>query len=301
MRMNLKTSIWSMLRRSKAPNDSASPTAHILVSAIVATYNAERFIKACLQDLVGQTLYTRGQLEIVVVDTGSPQNERDIVEEFQQSHRNIVYVRFEERETIYSAWKRGIRVARGRYLANANTDDRHRPDGLEILARTLDEHPDVDVVYGDSLVTLNPDATWEMPSAKGVFRWPDFDVRLLFDVCHMGPQPMWRRSIHDRHGLFDSTYRSAGDYEFWLRLATAGRRMKHVPQVVGIYLENQEGVSLSDLPLNWRESELARKRHSPAAWGPRPPTDWRSSERPWVDLGAVARWKTGKAPRVLLA
>ena len=56
----------------------------IKVSAIVSLYNSLEFVEGCLQDLVEQTLFTRGELEIVVIDSNSPQNEREVVERFQQ-------------------------------------------------------------------------------------------------------------------------------------------------------------------------------------------------------------------------
>ena len=100
---------------------SASETP--LVSAIVSTYNAERFIRGCLEDLEAQTIADR--LEIVVIDSGSPQNEGTIVREFQQRYDNILYIRTAQREGLYAAWNRGIQAARGKYITNANTDDRH--------------------------------------------------------------------------------------------------------------------------------------------------------------------------------
>src|SRR5208337_1903982 len=104
---------------------SPAPDSQILVSAIVSTYNAERFLRGCLEDLEAQTIAAR--LEIIVVDSGSHQNEQAIVEEFQRRYNNIVYIRTEERESLYAAWNRGVKAARGKYLTNANTDDRHRP------------------------------------------------------------------------------------------------------------------------------------------------------------------------------
>jgi len=50
--------------------------------------------------------------------------------------------------------------------------------------------------------------------------------------CICGPQPLWRRSIHERHGWFDESFKVAGDYEFWLRIATT-ETMVHVPAVLG--------------------------------------------------------------------
>jgi glycosyltransferase involved in cell wall biosynthesis/Tfp pilus assembly protein PilF/protein-L-isoaspartate O-methyltransferase len=296
--------IWATTRRpvevgavnaTPGPDDDAP-----LVSAIVSTYKSERFMRGCLEDLVGQTLFAQGRMEIIVVDSHSPENERAIIEEFQRRHPNIISIRTGERETVYAAWNRGIQRARGKYVTNANTDDRHRPDGLELLAQALERSPEVDLVYGDTLVTRSESATWDRPEAKGVFRWPEFDVRPLFDICCMGPHPMWRRSVHTQHGFFDPEYRSAGDYEFWLRLAVAGCRMKRIPEIVGIYLENDASVSLSDGSLSWRESEKARNQHWPAKWGRRPPTAWRSCEQPWPPTDAPAPSAKSNA-RVLLA
>ena len=53
-----------------------------LVSAIVSTYKSERFMQGLLEDLEAQTIADK--LEIVIVDSDSPQNERAIVEEFQK-------------------------------------------------------------------------------------------------------------------------------------------------------------------------------------------------------------------------
>ncbi len=266
-----------------------------MVSAIISTYNSELFMRSCMEDLIGQTLFAAGQLEIIVVDSCSPQNEKAIVEEFQQKFPNIVYIRTKERETIFAAWNRALLVARGRLITYVCTDDPHRPDALEQMARALDANPQADVVYGDSYVTCEPNAGWGKASIKGRFFWPDFDVRLLFDVCNMGPQPLWRRSVHDRFGPFDPDYRSAGDYEYWLRLAAAGCKMVHLPDVVGLYLERPDSVSLSDGNLNWRESEKARNRYWPVAWGPRPATKWYSCEKP------VASLPGAKPLRVLIA
>ena len=58
-----------------------------LVSAIVSTYNSERFIRGCLEDLENQTIADR--LEIVVVNSGSEQNEDRIIKEFQKKNIRI--------------------------------------------------------------------------------------------------------------------------------------------------------------------------------------------------------------------
>ncbi len=138
------------------------------VSAIVSTYNSENFIRGCLEDLINQTFYRKGLLEIIVIDSGSQENEQAIVQEFQALYAHIFYERT-ERETLYAAWNRGIKLARGKYITNANTDDRHRADALEVLADTLDNNPDIGLAYGDCLITENQNETFEKNSSQNCY------------------------------------------------------------------------------------------------------------------------------------
>ena len=236
-----------------------------LVTAIVSVYNAERFIAGCLEDMERQTI--AAQMEIIVVDTGSPQNEGDIVRDYQQRFSNIRYIRVEARETIYQAWNRAIAVAQGKYLTNANADDRHRPDAIEKLVSLLEQDSEIGVAYADSFITTLENDRWPSQSICGSFHWPKFDLRRLFQICYIGPQPVWRRDLHKVHGVFDERLRSAGDYEFWLRLAVAGIRFAHLPEVLGLYLASPSGMELSNKGLSHAESEVARHRYWRRKWG----------------------------------
>jgi O-antigen biosynthesis protein len=158
-----------------------------LVSAIVSTYNAERFIKGLLDDLLAQTIGKR--LEIIIIDSGSPEYEGDIVREYQKNHSNIKYERT-ERETVYAAWNRGIKMASGKYITNANTDDRHRVDAYEVMANYLDEHPEYALVYSDTLITYKENETFEANSAKAIFKLPEYDHSELIGGFYIGPMPI---------------------------------------------------------------------------------------------------------------
>ena len=240
-----------------------------LVTAIVSTYKSERFLRGCLEDLEAQTIADR--LEIIVVDSHSPQNERGIVEEFQQRYTNIVYIRTQERETVYGAWNRGARAAHGQYLTNANTDDRHRADALEILARTLEENPDVSLAYADSMITAHENETFDTGNPIGCYHWLEFNAQDLWsEGCFAGPQPMWRREVHDEHGYFDAQMISAGDYEFWLRLAQ-NRKFLHVRLVLGLYLKSPTSVEHANRDVGAKEISLARERYRDSIMAGKPP------------------------------
>jgi glycosyltransferase involved in cell wall biosynthesis len=208
------------------------------VTAIVSTYAAERLLESCLEDLERQTI--AAQTEIIVVDSGSPENEERIVREFQRRHTNIVYIRT-CRETLYEAWNRGVAMARGEYLTNANTDDRHRADAFERMVSELDRR-EVGIVYADSLITTTENEAFEDHSADRIWRLPPFSVRQVLMDCPFGAQPMWRRVLHDDIGLFEGKYRLAGDYELFMRLAIE-HGAHHLDEILGLYYESQNNLS----------------------------------------------------------
>ncbi|MBO9542447.1 FkbM family methyltransferase [bacterium] len=217
----------------------AAPTEY-LVTAIVSTCNSERFIRGCLEDLEAQTIADR--LEIIVIDSASDQNERAIVEEFQKRYDNIKYIRTAARETVYEAWNRGVRAASGRYLTNANTDDRHRRDAFERMVAEFERRPEVALVYADVQITEQENETFERCTPIGSYRWLDWSRRdLLERGCFMGPQPMWRRDVHDEYGEFDGNLVTSGDYEFWLRISQTNA-FYHLPEFLGLYLKSPTSV-----------------------------------------------------------
>lgn len=231
-----------------------------IVSAIISAYKCSRFLRGCLDDLLAQSLMPH--LEIVVVDSGSPEDEGEIVAAYRERWPdNIVYLRTDQTETIYGAWNRGIRAARGRYATSANADDRHAPEALERMARELDSAPELALVYANALITMTENATWQEPRAVGRTDWPAFDARTLAAYCYLGPQPMWRKSLHERHGWFDRDFTSAGDYDFWLRLTAGGERFRLIPECLGLYYMHAGSLERRDKPRARQETLLARKRN----------------------------------------
>ena len=144
-------------------------SSNIRVSAIISAYNSEGFMHERLNNLIEQSLYRKGCLEIIVIDSNSSQNEKIIVDEFCKQYDNIHYLRTSERETVYAAWNRGILLAQGTYFVNANTDDRFAEDALEHMADILDNNRYYDAVYGNWLVTEVPNDSLGSETPKSLF------------------------------------------------------------------------------------------------------------------------------------
>lgn len=217
-----------------------TPCPPVLVSAIVSTFNAARFMRGCMEDLEGQTISDK--IEIIIVDSGSEQNEGDIIRELQQRYPNIRYTRTDKRESVYAAWNRGIRLANGKYITNANTDDRHRASAFARMAQVMEMRPEIALVYADVFKTETENETFERFTEAGRYRWYDWDRQvLLAKGCFIGPQPMWRRSVHDLYGYFDESLNTSGDFEFWLRISQT-LDFHHIREPLGLYLVNPDSV-----------------------------------------------------------
>lgn len=228
------------------------------VTAIVSTFNSERFMRGCLEDLEAQTIADK--VEIIVIDSGSEQNERAIVEEFQRKYDNIRYFRT-ERESLYASWNRAIKLAGGKYITNANTDDRHRRDALAIQVETLENNPDTDLVYGDIYTSMIPNESFEENRKQQPLESPDFFAPDVLFKFHFGPQPMWRKTVHARVGYFDEQYRAAGDYDFNIRFAFHKKAM-HIPEFLGTYLHHEAALSYKDSTSEEEKRRILEKYRS---------------------------------------
>jgi glycosyltransferase involved in cell wall biosynthesis/Tfp pilus assembly protein PilF len=285
--VNARASVNAVQPATAAASAGAPPQP--LVSVIVSAYAAEKYMRACLENLVAQTIFDK--LEVIVIDSGSPQNERDIVEEFQKRHSNIRYHRT-VRETLYAAWNRAISLARGKYITNANCDDAHRPDALEKLAAALEAHPEADLAYGDYYTSSVANDSFAHPNILRHVVHPPYHPATVMLYCVTGCHPMWRKTIFDRVGLFDPTYTAPGDWELLCRAVQAGLRAVHVPQPLSLFFQNAEGLSFKSAAQSKKECDRILGQYRSQMPIERlygvDPADAASVSRAWTALGNLA-------------
>lgn len=232
----------------------------IRLSILVSAYNSDQYMEKCLQDLLEQSIVRRGEAEIIVVDCDSPGHEGEIVRAAQQSNKNIAYIRWPERVTLYEAWNIGGRLARGQYLTNANTDDRHAPECLARLCQELDDNPQLDLVYGDVFESTVPNETFAQNSKSVRYIYKPYFAPEVVLHYQFGCQPVWRASVHRKIGWFDGTFRAAGDYEFNFRFALAGLKAGHVPEPLGLFLNRNDSLSTQDTT-SGKEAGMLRAKY----------------------------------------
>ena len=216
---------------------------HVMVSAITSLYKGGDFIEQFMDNITSQSVFDN-YCELIIVDADSPDNEAETIKRYLGRHEGIRYIRINYRIGIYDAWNVGVKAAQGEYLTNANLDDLRRRDSFELQAAVLDNLPFVDVTYQDFYYSFDPHLPFEEIARFGYES--DLPILTPYNMLEYNSPhnaPMWRKRLHDELGYFNTYYRSAGDYEFWLRCLAAGKCFYKLNDPHVVYYQNPKGLS----------------------------------------------------------
>lgn len=233
------------------------------VSIISSIYKGADFLFDFLLDVKRQLIFA--DLEVLLLDANEDGDDTDykIIEPFLYLSP-FKYHRI-GKCSVYEAWNLGIDLSTSNYLSNWNIDDRRSVTSLKTQSEFLDENLDIDVCYGCLKLGSKPNEKFESCSSTMV--WPIFDGTKQNLLIHNSPHalPMWRKSIHDRFGKFNTSYFSAADYDMWFRVLKGGGKLGKIDDLIGVYYENPNSISRRDSTLLKAigEVETVRKEYSP--------------------------------------
>ncbi len=224
------------------------------ISIITSVYDGDEFIKPFLEDITSQTIFNK--CELILINANSPGSEEKIINEYLEKHDNIIYKKLDEDPGIYGTWNYALEFATGEYITNANLDDRKIINSLEKHAKELYLNPNIDLVYADMFITDTPNETFENNTSNNRrYTFPEYTFENLKMVNMPHANPMWRKTIHEKCGFFDTKYKSAGDWEMWLRAASNGSAFKKINDVLGLYYFNPKGISTNPDNFDWKRNE----------------------------------------------
>ena len=164
------------------------------VSTITPCYNMGEYIEGFLKNVSTQT---HKNLEIVLDHNDPTEAEIKLVEEHNDKHDNIFHIQVEGVDPIGISMNRCIENATGDYLCIWNVDDLRTPDSIEVMAKTLDDNPDVDFVYGNYHIVPS------FGSTNGQYVDETGKEEYLKVGMILGPFFMFRKSALKKSGVFD--------------------------------------------------------------------------------------------------
>ena len=118
-----------------------------LVSIIIPVYKVEPYLDKCVQSVIAQTYK---DLEIILVDDGSPDRCPQMCDEWAQKDKRIRVIH-QKNCGLSGARNTGIREAKGEWLYFLDSDDWIIPECIALMVDCVNNHPDVELVQGGGL------------------------------------------------------------------------------------------------------------------------------------------------------
>lgn len=189
------------------------------ISIVMPVYNASTYLREALESVLQQTF---SDFELIVVDDGSTDNSRDILQTYCDPRMRLI----SNTHDFISSLNKGVHASTGRYIARMDADDMMTPERLEIQFGYMEDHPDIDICgsYAESFGEM-----------IRVIQRPLEHVDIVSMMIRMNPMMhptvMMRISILRQSGfLYKYGYHCAEDYKLWTELALRGFKFANIPE-----------------------------------------------------------------------
>jgi glycosyltransferase involved in cell wall biosynthesis len=223
------------------------------IALVTPSRNQAKYVRQAVESVLGQAYPA---LEYVIQDGGS---DDDTVAVLRPYLPRLAHFESVPDSGQAAAINRGFSHTHGEIMGWLNSDDVLLPGSLAYVARIFDSHPEIDMVYGDSL-SMDANA-----GETGVRALPPHRDEALRWITHVPQETaFWRRSLWDRVGGLDEDLHYTLDWDLFLRFQNAGARIVHRPRLLGAFRWHDEQKTASrtaqeDLR---REIDVVRSRNN---------------------------------------
>ena len=238
---------------------------HTKVSVIIPTYNCAQYITEAIKSVLNQTY---NNIEIIVVDDGSTDNTREVLEPCI-SKSLIRFIRQENRGPG-AARNTGINAAKGEYICFLDADDSLTQDSLEKRLDLIEGHPEVDIVFSDfynrhkenenrrflkEIGFLDKLSKRVVLTPGGVI-FTNCSAKDIFEISFNAGTGtvLVRKAVFERAGLFRTDIAGHEDNDMWLRVL---RQCKagYIDEPLAYYNRFRSNLTLSR-PLKYSQDRL---------------------------------------------
>ena len=234
---------WYELTRPKEEELAAQREARFsyepLLSIVIPAYRTpEKYLREMLDSILAQT-YRNWE---VCVANGSPKGEGAIVSrvmaEYTRKDSRFHVLELGDNLGISGNTNAALRMAKGDFIILADHDDTIPEHALYEVAKTINGHPDCDVIYSDEdKLDMDGGALFD-PHFK-----PDFNPDLLTSVNYICHLFVVKRALLDRVGGFRHEFDGAQDYDFIFRCTENAKEICHIPKVLYHWRCHQESTA----------------------------------------------------------
>lgn len=187
------------------------------ISCIIPVYNAERYLGETLDSVFSQTYRP---IEVIVVDDGSTDGTAALLAERDDQ----ITVISQSNAGPANARNRGLEAARGDFIAFVDGDDIWPPEKLSAQMACFVARPELDICLSHMESFWTPD----LADLERQYNDPRAEAVTVGSVTQV---MLARRSLFDRIGGFDPSFRTGEDQDWYLRAAEAGAKIEILPEI----------------------------------------------------------------------
>ena len=226
---------------------------------VIPNLNQSRYLPSALESLRYQSTI----FNLAIMDGGSMDNFKAVVDRYSDL---ITFLRSEPDGGQTAAIMEGKIAVSGDIVAWLNADDYYFPETLDNVANCFETHPDIDVIYGDS-IHVSPEGMFlsYFPAIQ------DFDAKDLTRTCFIcQPACFVRRAAYERAGGLDPELHYTMDWDLWCRLSRSGAKFHYLGEplaAVRYYTDTKTLSGDRDRYLEiWRIERKYGRRLLPFSW-----------------------------------
>ncbi len=245
------------------------------LSILIPCSGSKTELSALLTDLRFQS--EARSFEYLVALPADASEEQSVIKANQEHLSALRTIKVPANSSYHERLNLCVTSASGACLTIASPGDRFSGNAYERLLEALDTTAHIAVIYADQGNTTGVFGSFELSACDSFLCLPEFSRRRMFAGEVIGDHAVWRASVHAKHGLFDTGFGAASEYEFWLRIAGA-EGLRHYPGVVTSSPAMAPCNAIRSATSDLSQFERARIQHWPSTWGELPTT----KEIPWL-------------------
>lgn len=198
------------------------------VSIILPTYNRATKLKKAISYCLQQTFK---DFELIIVDDGSLDDTKQIVEGFEDLRIKYIY---QENNGLPEALNTGFKNASGDYLTWTSDDNLYKKKAIETMVNSLEKLNKPGFVYTDMEIHYED---------TGKIEYRDYSVNnKIYMGNYIGACFLYSKEVYNEIGNYDPDMYLAEDYDYWIRIHEKFP-MIHIPENLYIYKDHKESLS----------------------------------------------------------
>ncbi len=185
----------------------------------MSVYNGSRYLQESVESVLNQTFT---DFEFIIINDCSTDNTENIIREYSDKDERIVLINNLENLGLTKSLNKGLKIAKGEYIARQDADDISLPERLEKELLFIEEHLDVALVSCD-IEVIDSDGfsirKLQRSCASSLVDW----YLLFYNHLAGHSQIMFLRNLVMNLGGYSESFRYSQDYELWCRIARVAK------------------------------------------------------------------------------